>query len=594
MKKMFRSLKFMISLIVLGIFSAVLIFIVLFSYINSADQLEKSYKSEYIKVTNAIGTQVDDLVFLQLKYAKEIANNPFVKDAITKNNFTLINQMLKSRIEQIPVFENIFLASNQREPIIMSAALYQSIGKKISKKGPVSTALTGKAVISDPYLSPITKKGIIVVYVPVKINNRVRAVAGLVLKLHEMTQKIIKETKLGKTGYFFMCTTKGLIFAHPDESTIFNLNISTQDFGSTLLNLKNSKIGFYTYKGDKKIAAAFTGSSFNFKLIGSGYVADYMAELHSIRTSMFIAGIAGLLITVLIVFFFLTRKLDPLTKAKDLVQKISDGDFTQSYDGKIGNDEIGDIINAINSMVEKIKEIVNGILINTQTVASSSEEISATAQNLSSASNEQAANVEEISSSLEEMGASITTNTQNSKKTNDMAIKSADEAEQGGKSVRETVDAMKNISEKISIIEDIAYQTNLLALNAAIEAARAGEHGKGFAVVAGEVRTLAESSQVAAQEINELASSSLTIAATAGELLDIIVPSIKETANLVNDITLASEEQDNGVNQINIGMDQLNQVTQQTAAASEELASTSENLSTQAQLLQEQIEFFRV
>jgi methyl-accepting chemotaxis protein len=174
-----------------------------------------------------------------------------------------------------------------------------------------------------------------------------------------------------------------------------------------------------------------------------------------------------------------------------------------------------------------------------------------------------------------------------------MALKGARDVEESGKAVTESVDAMKTIAQKISIIEEIAYQTNLLALNAAIEAARAGEHGKGFAVVATEVRKLAERSQAAAQDISSLAASSVRVAERSGELLRSLVPAIQKTAELVQEVATASREQAAGVAQVNRAMTQVDHVTQRNAAAAEELSSTAEQMAAQAHTLLDLMGMFR-
>jgi methyl-accepting chemotaxis protein len=194
---------------------------------------------------------------------------------------------------------------------------------------------------------------------------------------------------------------------------------------------------------------------------------------------------------------------------------------------------------------------------------------------------------------MEEMASNIRQNADNSQQTEKIALKSATDAREGGEAVSETVRAMKEIAGKITIIEEIARQTNLLALNAAIEAARAGEHGKGFAVVASEVRKLAERSQTAAAEISKLSGSSVEVAAKAGEMLAKIVPDIQKTAELVQEISAASTEQNAGAEQINQAIQQLDQVIQQNASASEEMASTAEKLASQSEQLQTSISFFQ-
>ena len=214
-----------------------------------------------------------------------------------------------------------------------------------------------------------------------------------------------------------------------------------------------------------------------------------------------------------------------------------------------------------------------------------SAQVSATAQALSQGTSEQVASVEATTVSLEQMSASITQNADNSRHVGQMVTTGARDADDSGSAVRETVDAMTSIAEKISIVEEIAYQTNLLALNAAIEAARAGEHGKGFAVVATEVRRLAERSQNAAKEISGLAASSVRVAQRSGQLLGELVPSIRKTAELVQEVAAASAEQSSGVTQIGRAMSQVDSVTQKNASAAEELASTAEEMAAQAEAL---------
>ena len=258
------------------------------------------------------------------------------------------------------------------------------------------------------------------------------------------------------------------------------------------------------------------------------------------------------------------------------------------------SDEVGQMAESFNLFVKKLEEIISEVRTSSDGIASAAAQVASSASSLSQGTSEQAASIEETTSSLEQMSASIGQNAENSRQMEQMAVKGARDSEDSGNAVGETVVAMKQIAEKISIIEEIAYQTNLLALNAAIEAARAGEHGRGFAVVATEVRKLAERSQTAAQEIGGLASKSVGVAERSGELLQELVPAIKKTAELVQGVAASSSEQSAGVGQINKAMASVDTVTQRNASSAEELSSTAEELAAQSEALQQLMAFFRV
>ena len=321
-----------------------------------------------------------------------------------------------------------------------------------------------------------------------------------------------------------------------------------------------------------------------------------------------------------------------LASAVGLANAVAIGDLSQTIVVK-NNDEIGDLVTSLNSMtanlnataavadsiasgdltveakplsdkdtlgislenmVTKLREVVGQVNSAAENMSAGSQELSASAEQLSQGSTEQASSTEEASSSMEEMAANVKQNAENAATTEKMAAQSSRDAEASGIAVGKAVEAMQTIAQKINIVQEIARQTDLLALNAAVEAARAGEHGKGFAVVASEVRKLAERSQAAAAEIGTLSVDTVKVAQEAGAMLAKLVPDIKKTAELVEEITAACREQDVGSSQINQAIQQLDKVTQQNAAASEEVSATSEELASQADQLQATIAFFRL
>lgn len=298
---------------------------------------------------------------------------------------------------------------------------------------------------------------------------------------------------------------------------------------------------------------------------------------------------------VLLMLWSLTRSLTTrLERLNRFTQKVAEGDLTETLDAGLGKDEVGQLMLAVNRMVERLREVVQQVRETSGVVAEASRGLHASAQQLTQGASEQAAATSETSASMEQMNANIRQNADNAEATESIAVRAAADARDGGVAVAETVRAMGEIAKRIGIIEEIAYQTNLLALNAAIEAARAGDRGRGFAVVASEVRKLAERSQKAAAEIATVSSRSTEVAGRAGEMLKKMVPDIARTAGLVQEIAAASKEQAVGVDQTNRALQQLDGVTQQNASTTEELAATAEDLAARAAELETAVAFFRV
>jgi methyl-accepting chemotaxis protein len=285
----------------------------------------------------------------------------------------------------------------------------------------------------------------------------------------------------------------------------------------------------------------------------------------------------------------LNALIDSQNQIIDKVQLVANGDLTVDLKKRSDKDLL---MQSLNDMVKSTSKIISEFQTAAQNISTSSQQMSSTSQQMSQGASEQASSAEEVSSSMEEMVANIMQNTENARQTEKIAVDAADGINKMAVASKQTLDNIKEIADKVSIIGEIARQTNILALNAAVEAARAGEHGRGFAVVAAEVRKLAERSQASAVEIERLTKNSVRITEDAGKMMELIVPEIGKTSKLVQEISAASMEQNSGADQVNNAIQQLNHITQQNAAASEEMATSSEELAGQAEQLMQMISFF--
>jgi methyl-accepting chemotaxis protein len=467
---------------------------------------------------------------------------------------------------------------------------------------------TGQEQIIEPFEYTVGSKTVLLTSLMVPIKNaagKAIGVVGIDIGLDTLAQEFSSIT-YGRSGFGRFISAKGLVIAAKDASMRGKPWTEAKDGSDkeilAKLALGTAFSGIYwsdslKMNAMKSFAPIFVGRSTT-PLIFSMVVPTselYEASTRLLSLILLIAGIGLLALTL--VFIYLSSWLSvPIADAASMAAAIAEGDLTREIPATFlaRTDEIGGLALAFKKMTEGLSDVVGAIRTASSNVESGSGQISTTSQQMSQGSAEQAASAEEVSSSIEEMGATIKQNADNSKATEKIAIQSANDAEEGGKAVAETVSAMREIATKTGIIEEIARQTNLLALNAAIEAARAGEAGKGFAVVASEVRKLAERSQVAASEIGELSKNSVAVAEKAGAMLTKLVPDIKKTSELVQEITSSSHEQNSGIDQITKAIMELDSVIQQNALASEEMASMAEELSGQSVQLVETISYFKL
>ena len=299
------------------------------------------------------------------------------------------------------------------------------------------------------------------------------------------------------------------------------------------------------------------------------------------------------LLFLLLILSLQVLLIHPLKRLLSFANAMSNGDFQQVIEIR-QRDEIGELAESFRRMREAVARVVKQVQIASTEVASGSQQLRDSAAKMSEGGTQQAASTEQASSSMEEMMANINQNADNAKQTEQIATKASLDAKEGGDAVTKAVEAMKSIAQKISVIEEIANRTHILSMNASIEASKAQEYGKGFAVVATEVRTLASQTQHAAKDINSLAHSTVELAEKAGEMLTRLVPDIQHTAELVLEISAASQEQRAGARQVNTAVQQLDSVSQEYAAASEQTATTAEELADQAEHLQKMIDFFKL
>ncbi|MEA3317394.1 MAG: methyl-accepting chemotaxis protein, partial [Bacteroidota bacterium] len=446
--------------------------------------------------------------------------------------------------------------------------------------------IQGRDVFMISFMTPIMQQG------------KFLGVTGIDIEVNFL-QKLVENSNIfDGFGDIEILSNEGMIAANSKNPTLLGKNIAdVYNNSSSLL----SEIKSETHKiiqTDEKIIIyepvklGYSDTPWQVKI--SLPLDIVTQEANKIMNIMIAIGLLLVILGIAIIYFIINKTLKPIASLVKIIKNISQGDLKEIPNLTDRNDEITLLLDAMKEMVLKLRAIVANVTNGANNITSASQQLSSGSQQLSQGANEQASSVEEVSSSMEEMVSNIQQNTDNAKQTEEISSTASTGITKVSVASKESLESIRQISDKISVVTDIAFQTNILALNAAVEAARAGEHGKGFAVVAAEVRKLAEKSKIAAEDIVSLSKNSLKVTENSGQLMESIMPKIEKTAKLVQEITSASMEQNSGADQINNAIQQLNQVTQQNAATSEEVATSSEELSGQADMLREQIAYFKV
>jgi len=522
-----------------------------------------------------------------------INNNQLVKWTLNgqqiQNNIEIVDAIKRMGVETATIFQKFSQGYIRVSTNVIGKDGQRAIGTHIGFDSPVAQAIekgqryNGRAWVVDRWRATA--------YEPIYINGEVKGIlyVGEPEIDYKSLEEYFKQKKFFGSGYPFIVDGNGILICHPNAS---GTSVADQDFYKEMVAKKNG-IVTYLWEGKEKTQYFKYNSDIDSYITVGWYTSEYNKLFNALRTVLVIATIVALSIVLLTLYFIVSGVVKVINKGLVFAQQIAEGDLTATIDVN-QDDEIGRLAHALQGMVAKLKDIVEKVVSVSQSIGTASQQMSSNSQQVSQGANTQAASTEEVSASMEEMSSIIQQNTENAKITEKDSIKSSHDILEGSTAVEKTVEAMKLITDKVSIITDIAFQTNILALNAAVEAARAGEHGKGFAVVAAEVRKLAERSHNAASEIISITGSSVDVAEKSSKLLAGLVPDIQRTTSLVQEIASASMEMSSSSVQINNAIQQLNLVEQENASSAEEMASTAEELSSFADQLINEVSFFNI
>ncbi len=601
-------------------------------------------------LTNNLATQVSSWITDLRADLRTLSEGEVYRDCLMNQGLgseyyaDMANKRLAAYAERYGLYDSLVLINESGKAIASSDP--DLVGKlDIHDRDYFQKAIQGEEAISSTVKSRASGKPIFVLAEPVEVFGKVQGVILGAIEMARFSEEFILPIKIGTEGYAYMTDATGTVSAHPNPDVILNLNLNDPAWGKEILRQQNGTL-VYDFKGIEKLAIFRTEPSTGWVIIAGAATDDVFGALDKVNLNNTIIGlvIVGILILVIVLLIrpivnalskgvafareiqagdlsgrlHLTRgdeigqlanaldsMADSLQQRAELAEAIADGDLTRDVTLTSDKDVLG---RALRNMTDKLNDIISQVNAASEQIDSGAGQVSDSAQDLSQGATQQAAAIEEIGASLSELSGRTQENADNAQTANQLAITARDAAHGGSSQMQEMVAAMQdinesgqNISKIIKTIDEIAFQTNLLALNAAVEAARAGQHGKGFAVVAEEVRNLAARSAKAARETAELIEGTVKkgengteIANRTAAALEEIVAGIGKTADLVGEIAASSREQADGINQVNDGISQIDQVTQRNTAGAEEGAAAAEELSSQSAYMRQVLAQFRL
>ncbi len=655
MKMMLRA-KFLVPTILIVFLCIALLSYI--SYNTSAEILENKISSDQKIMSTLLSKQIAQWVNgIEATCQSQATRDKFRKLVVTSKpkpeEINHDNESLKEVVTSFRDYEGLNICD--KNGTIIASSNPSTIGLDLSKRQYfIDCKKSGKTIISDIIASKRDGNPIFVVMTPIKVNEQISGFVTAVINCNIFSKRYVEPLQIGENGYTFVADKKGTVLAHRDADKIMKNNLNESDWGKIILNSKNGLQRFFV-NGSEIMSAFKTDEHTGWSISVCTSINDIDKNVSLIRNTIMIGGILTIVVLGICMRYLLTNLVTaPITVIMDFLQRSSIGDTSsnKNYADLIlkmykRKDEVGSMTIAaaglrkyIDQKAREAEQISNGDFTGNVNIASEndilgksftnmkerlnktlatmsnliaqvtngSEQFAEASQSLSSGATETAASLEQINSSIVEIGSQTKLNAENSTNASGLANKSRQTAEKGNSDVEEMVVAMidmqeagQEIAKIVKMIDDIAFQTNLLSLNAAVEAARAGHHGKGFAVVAEEVRNLAGRSAKAAKETAELVDQTVSklsngakIANNTKESLGSVVVDVVEVADILGKISLASNEQSEGIHQISIGLQQIDKVTQNNTANAEETSSAASSMSSQAQHLNQLMAQFKL